>query len=146
MDSATLRFLTASALRRKKEEEEERMQELEDEALDDKLEAELDALMAIGFERLTSRQEARLLAVQQERVDLIERRKRRRAARKTKKRRKKKLPRSGGARRPHRQWHVRYARFAGSDAPRDVFPLIGDWPLMLGIMAGVDQKDRGTVL
>ena len=62
--------------------------------------------------------EAKLLAVHQERVELIERRKRRRAARKTKKRRKKKLPRSGGACRPHRQWHVRYAGFAGSDAPR----------------------------
>ena len=93
--------------------------------------------MAIGFERLTSRQEARILAVQQERVELIERRKRRRAARKTK---------NGGPRRPHRQWHVRYAGFVGSDAPRDVFPLVDDWPLMLGIMAGMDQKDSVIVI
>ena len=89
MDSATLQFLTASALRRTKEEE--RKQELDDEALDNKLEAEFDALMA------TSRQEARLSAVLRERAELIER----------KKRRKKKLPRSGCTRRRRRQWHDR---------------------------------------
>ena len=60
--------------------------------LDDKLEAEFDALMAIGH--LTSRQEARLSAVMRERLELIERRKRRRVARKSKKRRKRKLPRT----------------------------------------------------
>ena len=60
MDSATLPFLTASALRRKKKEEEEKVLELEDEALDDKLEAELDALMAIGL--LTFRQSFRGVA------------------------------------------------------------------------------------
>ena len=109
--------------------------------LDDKLEAEFDALMAIGH--LTSLQEARLSAEMRERRELFERR---RAARKTKKRRKKKLPRSGGARHPHRQRHVRYAGFAGSDAPRDVFPVVDDWPLMLGIMAGMDQKDSGIVV
>ena len=57
-------------------------------ALDDKLEAEFDALMAIGH--LTSRQEARLSAVLRERAELIERKKGR-AARKTKKRRKKSM-------------------------------------------------------
>ena len=31
--------------------------------------------------------------------------------------------------------------FAGCDVPRAVFPLVDDWPLMLGIMAGMDQKD-----
>ena len=66
--------------------QEKRKQELADEARDDKLDAEMDALMAIGPERLTSRQEARFRAIQQERLDLIERRKRRRAARKSKKR------------------------------------------------------------
>ena len=69
--------------------------------------------------------------------------KKRRAARKNKKRRKKKLPRTGGARRLHRQWHVRYAGFAGCDAPRAVlfFWGVDDWSLMLDIMAGMDQKD-----
>ena len=81
--------------------------------LDDKLEAEFDALMAIGH--LTSRQEARLSAVMRERLELIERRQRRRVARKSKKRRKKKkLPRSGLTRRRPRQWRGRYA---GPDVP-----------------------------
>ena len=87
--------------------------------------------MAISPERLTSRQEARLHAKQQERLDLIERRK-------SKKRRMKKLPRT---RRLLRQWHARCAGFAGCDAPRVVFPLVGDGHPMLGITAGMDQKD-----
>ena len=61
--------------------------------------------------------------------------------RKRKKRRKKKLPRSGRTRRRHRQWRVRHAVFAGSNAPRDVFPVADDWPLLLGNTAGMDQKD-----
>ena len=40
--------------------------------LEDKREAEMDKLMAIGFEWLSSRQEAPFLAVQQERPDLME--------------------------------------------------------------------------
>ena len=139
MDSATLRFLIASALRRKKkeEEDEERKQELEKEALDDKLEAEMDALMAIDPERLTSRQEARLSAILPERAELIERK--RRAARKT--RRKKKLLRSGCNRRRRRQWHDCCAGFADSHTPRVVFPVVDDWPEMFDIMAAMDQKD-----
>ena len=35
----------------------------------------------------------------------------------------------------------RHAGFAGSNAPRDVFPVADDWPLLLGNMAGMDQKD-----
>ena len=112
-------------------------QELADEALGDKLDAEFDALMAIGPERLTSRQEARLRAIHQGRLDLIERRKRRRAARKSKKRRKKKLPRT---RRLPRQWHVRKAGFAGCVAPRVMLPSYADRPKMLGILVGMDQK------
>ena len=34
-----------------------------------------------------------------------------------------------------------YSGFTGSDVRRAVFPLVDDWPLMLGIMAGMDQKD-----
>ena len=60
--------------------------------------------------------------------------------RKRKKRRKKKLPRSGCTRRRRRQWHVRHAGCAGCDAPRDVVPLVDDWPLMLGIMASMDEQ------
>ena len=113
VDDTTVKYLLRAELKKEEEEEEERKQELADEVLDDKLEAEFDALMAIGH--LTCRQEARLSAVLRERAELIDRKTRRRAARKTKKR-KKRLPRSGGARRPRPQWHG----FAGSDAPRCV--------------------------
>ena len=107
VDDTAVKFLLRAELKKKKEEDEERHQELADEVLDDKLEAEFDALMAIGH--LTSRQEARLSAVMRERLELIERRQRR-AARKSKKRRtKKKLPRSGLTRRRPRQWRGGYA-------------------------------------
>ena len=36
---------------------------------------------------------------------------------------------------------VCYSGFTGCDVRRAVFPLVDDWPLMLGIMAGMDQKD-----
>ena len=64
--------------------------------------------------------------------------------RKRKKRRKKKLPRSG-TRRLQRQWYCS-AGFAGCDSPRAVFPLVDDWHLVLGITAGVDQKDSSAVV
>ena len=35
-----------------------------------------------------------------------------------------------------------YAGFACCDAPRTVFLTVDDWPLMLGIIAGMDQKER----
>ena len=100
---------------------------------DDKLDAEVEALMAIRPERFTSRQNARLCAVMRELAELIERRKRRRTMRK-KKKRKKKLPRSGCTRRRLRQC------FAGCDAPRDVFPLVVDWLLIDGGEAGMDLQ------
>ena len=61
-----------------------------------------------------------------------------------KKKRRKKLPRSGSTRR--RRLHDRCAGFAGCDAPRDVFPMVDDWPEMLGIVAGMDQKDSVIVV
>ena len=114
VDDTAVQFLLRAELKKKKEEDEERQQELADEALDDMLEAELDALLAIDPERLTSRQDARLSAVLRERAELVERRKRRRTTRKMKKRKKKKLPRSGLTRRRRRQWRGRYA---GHDVP-----------------------------
>ena len=60
--------------------------------------------------------------------------------RKKKKRRKKQLPRSGCTRRRRRQWHDRCAGSAGCDAPRDVFPLVDDWPDMLCNTAGMDLQ------
>ena len=87
-------LLRAELKKKKEEEEEERKQVLADEALDEKLDAEMDVLMAIGSERLTSRQHARLSAVLRERAELVERRKKRRTMRKRKKRSKRKLPKS----------------------------------------------------
>ena len=119
----TSRSSTSSGSEFKKkrvEEEEERKQELADEALDDKLDAEFDALVATGPERLTSRQNARLSAVLRERAELVERRTKRRTMRKRKKRRKRKTPRTSSscchAHRRHRQC---MAGFPG--APRAVF-------------------------
>ena len=54
-------------------------------------------------------------------------------------RRKKKLPRSG-TRRLQRQWYCA-ADFAGCRSPRAAFPSVDDWHLVLGITAGMDQKD-----
>ena len=72
--------------------------------------------------------------------------------RKKKKKRKKKLPCTsshcscGRARRRQRQWYARHCCFAGCDALRDVFPLVDDWHPMLGITAGMDQKDSIIVV
>ena len=76
VDDTAVKYLSLAELKKEEEqeEEEERKQELVDEALDDKLGADFDALMAIGPERLTSRQGARPRAIQQERLDLIEER------------------------------------------------------------------------
>ena len=58
--------------------------------------------------------------------------------RKRKRRRKRRTPRTssrtscGRFRRRQRQWRVRHAGFAGSCAPRDVFPVACVWPLLLG--------------
>ena len=72
-------------------------EQAEDEALEDKLEAEVDALLTIG--RLTSRQEALLSAVLLERVEVMERMKRRRATMKKRKNvKKRKLPKSSSCR------------------------------------------------
>ena len=63
------------------------------------------------------------------------------------KRRKKKLPRTssrpfcGRACRRQRQWHARFAGFAGDVTFRAVFPSVVAWPEMLGIVAGMDLKD-----
>ena len=145
VDDTAVKYLLRAELKKKKEEEEEeRKQELADGALDDKLEAEFDALMAIFPERLTSRQEARLRAIQQERLDLIEWRKRRRAARKSKKRRKKKTPRTSSsccrAHRRQRQWYV-HGWFSCGIALRAVFLPSAVRPKMLVTWAVSNQKD-----
>ena len=72
--------------------------------------------------------------------------------RKRKKRRKRRTPRTssrsscGLSRRRQRQWRVRHAGFAGSCAPRAVFPVAYDCPLLLGNTAGMDLKDSFFVV
>ena len=69
--------------------------------------------------------------------------------RKRKKRRKKKTPETsssrGRARRRQRQWHTLYAGDRGVVFLHAVVPSVVVRPLMLGIMAGMHQKDRYAV-
>ena len=97
---------------------------------------EIRSLLSVPSERRTAVQRSRLRALLQLWVEASSSSKRKR-----KKKRKKKLPRSGRTRRRHRQWRVRHAGFGGSFAPRDVFPVADDWPLLLDNTAGMDQKD-----
>ena len=75
-----------------------------------------------------------------------------RAKRKRKKRRKWRTPRSprpllrGRARRPRRQWHACISGFPGDVPLRAMLPSVVAWPGMLGIMAGVDEKDSGALI
>ena len=66
--------------------------------------------------------------------------------RKRKKRRKRRTPRTSSlpsrARRRQRQWSACNAGFTGYDVPRVMFPFGVAWPMMLRILAGMDQKDR----
>ena len=146
VDGTTLRYLLKHAIemwkvleeeRRKKEEEE---QEKAQKAA--KLQAHLHAILSSSWARET------LARGSQERKE---------EKRRKKKRKKKKLPKTSSLSSLHgwygrerqsccashrlRQWHVRCAGFADCDAPRDVFPLVDDWPKMFDTMAGMDQKD-----
>ena len=75
-----------------------------------------------------------------------------RIPRKRKKKRKRKLPCSsshsslGRARRRLRQWHARYAGLPGDVPFPAVFPSVVVRPAMLGIMAGMDEKDSGALI
>ena len=109
-----------------------------EEAEEQALEVEYMELVRLGFSKSPASLERMKEVVRRREV----------LRRKTKKRRKKRTPRTsssrsttGRARRRHRHWRVRHAGFAGSSAPRDVFPVTDDWPLLLGNTAGMDQKD-----
>ena len=73
LDDSALRFLTALAFRKRKEEDDEATQKLKDEARLEKLEEEFEVLVAIGPERLSSRQDARLTTVMRERAEVYKR-------------------------------------------------------------------------
>ena len=69
--------------------------------------------------------------------------------RKKRKKMKKKAPKTSSsrcrARRLHRQWHGP-GWLAGCDALRVLLPSVVVRPKMLGIMAGMDQKDNGALI
>ena len=74
VDDSALRFLTALAFRLRKEEgDEARRQKMKDEARLEKLEEEFEVLVAIGPERLSSRQDAWLTTVMRERAEISKR-------------------------------------------------------------------------
>ena len=74
------------------------------------------------------------------------------AKKKRKKRRKRRTPRTssrslrGRARRRFWQWHARNAGFPGDVPLRAMLPSVVVRPEMLGIMAGMDQKDNGALI
>ena len=125
VDNAALSFLLQQSL------DEKKLMEVEE---DTKRMAELSLLWSVPYERRSAEQKDRIMA-------LMSRRKRKR---------KTKLPKTSSAcgryRRRQRQWRVRHAGFAGSCAPRDVFPVAYDWPLLLGNTSGMDQKDSFFVV
>ena len=113
IDSSSLRFLTASALKARREEEEKLKREEQE---------ELNSLWAVPVERRPHQQMQRITCL------LLNRG----AKKKRKKRRKKKLPKTSSSRGPaHRRqrlWHTRPAGFPGDDPLRDVFPYLSTGP------------------
>ena len=135
VDGTALRFLVKKALERQKEEEkEERRKAKEARRL------EVTALLAVPLALRTQAQQRRIMELSDE-VDAETHPKRR----KRKKRRKRRTPRTSSlpspARRRQRQWSACYAGFTGDDVPRVMFPSGVVRPMMLRILAGMDQKD-----
>ena len=108
-----------------------------DELLKREEQEELNSLWAVPVERRSHQQMQRITYLLLKKT----------GAKKKRKKRKKKLPKtssSGGpARRRQRQWHV--SGFPGDFSPRAV-SLICRQAQMLGIMAGLDQKNRYAVM
>ena len=125
VDSSSLRFLTASALKTRREEEEERKKK-EEEKMEQRLAVHVEAALALERARLLSEQASK--------------------RRKRKKRRKRRTPRTSSLpslrrpRRRQRQLHVPgwfYWWYAGRAV---LFAVVGR-PEMLGIKAVLDQKN-----
>ena len=121
VDGTALRFLVKKALERQKEEQRRKAQE------ERRLEAT--ALLAVPVALRTPAQQRRIMELSDEVVAETHPKRRKR-----KKSRKKKLPHgfsSCGRARRQRQCLLGCS----------LFPSVGDWPQMLGIMASIDQKD-----
>ena len=136
VDVTTTRFLLKKALLRKKEDEKEKA-EHEEKILELNRRVQADLPLS-ATEHLAWRQWIGIAPAASSSSSGGKRRKR-------KKRRKRRTPRTSSrsllGRRRQRQWRVRLAGFAGSNAPRDVFPVADDWPLLLDNTVGMDQKD-----
>ena len=117
VDSSSLRFLTAAALRQR---EEERKKELEEKRKRELEEAEVERMLELNRRVSADLPLTRAETEAWRRWIFVPPRPRLR------KKRKKKLPRTsshssyGRARRRQQRWHARYAGFAGCGAPRDV--------------------------
>ena len=139
LDNATLKFLVARALQDRREQEEEQRKREEEEKAKKEKEMKESWQQFIDQIRANARREKERLDSGGASSDIFRR--------KRKKRRKRWTPRTssrsscGRSRRRQRQWRVRHAGFAGSGAPRDVFPVACVWPLLFGNTAGMDQKD-----
>ena len=136
VDSSSLRYLTAAALRQREEEERQKRFEEREEAK--KRADEMQSLLSVPRDLRTPAQLRRFqeLAAQSSDSWVSLRRKR-------KKKRKKKAPKAsssrGRARRRQRQWHFCVTGSTGY-VPLPVFPLVSGRLVMLGIMAGMEQK------
>ena len=139
VDARTVKYLLHAALKEKEEEKEERRKAKEARRL------EVTALLAVPMALRTQAQQRRIMELSGE-VDAETHPKRR----KRKRREKRRTPRTsslrGRARRRQRQWYACNAGFLGDVTPRAVFPSIVVRPEMLGILAGMYQKDSGALI
>ena len=120
-DGPLVSFLLQRALplqERREQEEKRRKQEEQEE------QEELNSLSVVPVERRTPQQNRRLADI------LLHRAKRKR--KKRRKRRTSSRSLRGPARRRQRQWHARFAGFAGDVPFRAVFSSVDDWPQMRG--------------
>ena len=127
MDSSSLRFLTASALKARREEEEAKEKKKEEEKMEQRLAVHVEAAVALERARLLSEQASK--------------------RRKRKKRRKRRTPRTSSLpslrrpRRRQRQLHVPGWFYWWYAAGRAVLFAVVSRPEMLGIKAVLDQKN-----
>ena len=128
-DGPPVSFLLQRALQERREEEERRMREEQE---------ELNTLRAVPPERRTPQQFQRITDILKHRWAKRKKRRKRRTSRTSRSLRSR-------ARRRQRQWHARFAGFAGDVPFHAVFPSVVAWPVMLGIMAGMDLKDSPRV-
>ena len=147
VDATTVSYLLKAALKLKKYEEEEKERKwLERRQV---LLKEFFALADVPLQHRSPQQVSRLEALAKTLDDDLAAHPSQPSRRKRKKRRKRRLPRSSvprGGRARRRQRQRRVFGSPGFDVPRAVFPSLVVRPRILGILAGMDQKDICKVL